>query len=109
MKVIEYYKHQLADHGFEVIPLTDPSQAVDRARQSQPYAITLDVLWSQEDGWQILKALKHDPATREIPVIVCSMLDERETGLKLGAAAYLTKPILGDDLAEILHKIDVKQ
>jgi YesN/AraC family two-component response regulator len=37
------------------------------------------------------------------------MLDERETGLKLGAAAYLTKPILGDDLAEILHKIDVKQ
>jgi signal transduction histidine kinase/CheY-like chemotaxis protein/PAS domain-containing protein len=109
MKVIEYYKQQLADHGFEVIPLTDPSQAVDRARQSQPYAITLDVLWSQEDGWQILKALKHDPATREIPVIVCSMLDERETGLKLGAAAYLTKPILGDDLAEILHKIDVKQ
>jgi signal transduction histidine kinase len=109
LKVTEYYKQQLTDHGFEVISLTDPSQAVDRARQSQPYAITLDVLWPQEDGWQILKALKNDPATREIPIIVCSMLDEKETGLDMGAAAYLTKPILGDDLADILHKIDVKQ
>lgn len=45
------------------------------------------------DGWDFLQALKASPATRTIPVIVCSVLDEPEVALSLGAAAYLQKPI----------------
>lgn len=104
-KVIEYYQLQLADLGYEVIALTEPDRAVDKARQEEPFAITLDVLWPDEQGWQILSDLKQDAATRDIPVIICSMVEDKARALELGASAYLTKPILGEDLIQVLQSL----
>jgi signal transduction histidine kinase/CheY-like chemotaxis protein/PAS domain-containing protein len=104
-KVLEFYARHLQSHDFEVIPLTDPAQALAQARENQPSAITLDVQWPGQDGWQVLKEIKNDPATQHIPVIVCSMLEEKEKGLSLGASEYLTKPILGEDLAGVLSRL----
>jgi signal transduction histidine kinase/CheY-like chemotaxis protein len=105
-KVIEYYKKQLFEHGYHVIAVTDPSQAIIQARKEQPIAITLDLIWPQDDGWQILKSLKNNPSTQHIPVIVCSMLEEKEKALSLGADRYLPKPILGEDLANVLQNLN---
>jgi CheY-like chemotaxis protein len=105
-KVLDFYARHLQGHDFEVIPLTDPSRALEQARENQPFAITLDVQWPGHDGWQVLKTLKTDPATGHIPVIVCSMLEEKDKGLSLGASAYLTKPILGEDLANALNRLN---
>jgi CheY-like chemotaxis protein len=55
------------------------------------------------DGWQVLTALKSDPATKDIPVIICSIVEEEQKGFSLGAADYLLKPILED---ELLHSLD---
>lgn len=107
-KVIEYYQHQLMDHGYEVVPLTEPTQSVDKARRERPFAITLDVLWPDEQGWQILTDLKNDPGTSDIPVIICSMVEDKEKALDLGADAYLTKPILGEDLIKVLQSLNGK-
>lgn len=104
-KVLDFYGRHLQDHGFEVIPLTDPSRALDQARENRPIAITLDIQWPGHDGWQVLKALKNDPSTKHIPVIVCSMSEEKEKGIGLGASEYLTKPILGEDLAAVLNRL----
>ena len=104
-KVLDFYARHLQSHDFEVIPLTDPAQALAQARKNQPSAITLDVQWPEQDGWQVLKEIKGDPDTQHIPVIVCSMLEEKEKGLSLGASAYLTKPILGEDLAGVLSRL----
>jgi len=58
------------------------------------------------DGWQVLDTLKGDPDTRHIPVIVCSIIEDLEKGFSLGAADYLVKPILEDELVNALDRLN---
>jgi signal transduction histidine kinase/CheY-like chemotaxis protein len=105
-QVIGLYERFLQPQGYQVIPLTDPSQAVERARQLKPFAITLDVMMPGKDGWTILTELKNNPETRDIPVIVCSILEEDEKGFSLGASDYLVKPILEEELLKALGRLN---
>jgi signal transduction histidine kinase/CheY-like chemotaxis protein len=105
-QVIELYERYLSAHGYQVIALTDPNQAVARAKEIQPFAITLDVMMPGQDGWQVLQALKRDAATKDIPVVVCSILQDQRKGFSLGAADYLMKPILEEDLLQAIEKLD---
>ncbi|MBN2146449.1 MAG: GAF domain-containing protein, partial [Anaerolineales bacterium] len=105
-QVLNLYERYLHDHGYDVVVLTDPAKAVETARTVQPFAITLDVMMPKIDGWQVLEALKKDPETRAIPVVICSIVEEREKGISLGAVSYLTKPILEDDLVKALTRLN---
>jgi CheY-like chemotaxis protein len=105
-QVLSLYERYLHDHGYKVVPLTDPIKAVEMARRHRPFAITLDVMMPKVDGWQVLEALKKDPETRSIPVIICSIVEEREKGISLGAVSYLTKPILEDELVKSLNRLN---
>lgn len=58
------------------------------------------------DGWQVIHALKNDPQTRDIPVIICSILEEEEKGFSLGAADYLVKPFLQEDLVNAVYRLN---
>ena len=69
------------------------------ARELRPAAITLDVMMPGMDGWTVLAALKADPALADIPVIMLTIVDDRNLGYALGAADYLTKPIDRERLA----------
>ena len=104
-KVISLYQRYLKEHGYQIFPLTDSSKAVERAKALAPYAITLDIMIPKYDGWQVLKDLKSDPETCNIPVIICSIVEETEKGYALGAADYLLKPILDDDLINALNRL----
>jgi signal transduction histidine kinase/CheY-like chemotaxis protein len=106
-QVIGLYERYLQPQGFQVIALTDPTQARERVRQLRPYAVTLDVMMPGRDGWTVLKELKTDPETRDVPVIICSILEDEEKGFTLGAADYLLKPILEDDLMEALGRLNL--
>jgi hypothetical protein len=64
-----------------------------RVREVTPAAITLDIMMPDLDGWTVLAALKGDPATADIPVIVVTITDEKQRGYALGAAEYLVKPV----------------
>ena len=57
------------------------------------------------DGWAVLRALKADPELADIPVILVTMLGDRDMGLALGAAEYLTKPIGRRDLIRVLSRV----
>jgi signal transduction histidine kinase/CheY-like chemotaxis protein len=105
-QVISLYERFLRTHGYEVIALTDPSMAVERAKELHPFAITLDIMMPQKDGWQVLQELKQDEATRNIPILVCSILEEEEKGFSLGASEYLVKPFLQDDLINAIHRLN---
>jgi len=105
-QVISLYERYLKTHNYTVLALTDPSQAVERAREVNPFAITLDVMMPNRSGWQVLEALKADEFTRNIPVIVCSIVADQEKGFSLGAADYLTKPILEEDLVHSLDRLN---
>lgn len=105
-QVIGLYERYLHPQGYQVIPLTDPSRALERAKQLRPFAITLDIMMPGIDGWTVLDLLKGDPDTRHIPVIVCSIIEDLEKGFSLGASDYLVKPILEDDLVNSLDRLN---
>ena len=80
------------------------------ASQHQPDLITLDVMMPEMDGWEVLTALQNNEETRNIPVIMLSMLNEPDIGFSLGATDYLTKPVDWERLSAILdkHKIQTQ-
>ena len=90
--------------GVRVVTARDGEEALRLARTLHPAAITLDVLMPGMDGWEVLRELKADAATREIPVIMVTMTDDRELGYALGATEFLTKPIERGQLVQLLDR-----
>ena len=80
-------------------------QALELARSIKPDAITLDLRLPDLDGWVLLDRLKHDAATRHIPVHIVSGVDEEQRGLKLGAHGFLQKPVTQEDLKAGFEKV----
>lgn len=78
---------------FDIIGTRDGKEGLRMARDHHPQAILLDIVMSGMDGWQILYDLKQDPRTAEIPVIVLTIVDKKALGFRLGASAYLLKPL----------------
>ena len=94
----------LDEGGYNVVQAFDGEDALKKAEELQPFAITLDIMLPKKDGWSVLKELKDDPTTTDIPVIIVSMIDDRELGFSLGAVDYLTKPINKQQLLSTLKR-----
>ncbi len=105
-QVISLYERFLRPQGYYVVGLTDAKLAVQRAKEIEPLAITLDIMMPERDGWQVMHELKNDPETSSIPIVICSILGEEAKGFSLGAADYLTKPFLSEDLVNAIHRIN---
>jgi hypothetical protein len=91
--------------GFKVVVALEGDVGLALARKYKPSAITLDLRLPDTDGWTVLDRLKHDAATRHIPVHIISAEDQplqRTRGLKLGAVAYLQKPATEEALGKAL-------
>jgi signal transduction histidine kinase/DNA-binding response OmpR family regulator len=95
----------LTKEGFLVHCVARGEEVVALARQLRPQAITLDVMMTGMDGWAVLTALKSDPETATIPVVVVSIVDDRNLGFTLGAADYLVKPLDRDHLRDVLKRL----
>jgi signal transduction histidine kinase/DNA-binding response OmpR family regulator len=107
-QVISLYERYLNPQGYYVVPLTDPAKAREQVLKIKPYAITLDIMMPNQDGWSVLADLKSDPVTRDYPVIICSIMEQVDRGFSLGAADYLVKPILEEDLVCALDRLNKK-
>ena len=105
-QIIGLYERYLKPQGYSVVPLVNPANAKDAIKRIKPYAITLDIMMPELDGWQVLADIKSDPEIRDVPVIVCSIVEEEEKGFSLGASDYLVKPILEDDLLGALNQLN---
>jgi CheY-like chemotaxis protein/signal transduction histidine kinase/HAMP domain-containing protein len=81
------------EKGFLGLVALDGRTGIDLAHEFHPDAITLDIDMPGTDGWAVLDRLKHHPDTRHIPVHIISGVDRKQQGLKLGAIAYLEKPV----------------
>jgi signal transduction histidine kinase/ActR/RegA family two-component response regulator len=79
--------------GFEVVLAETGEEALELATEIMPSAIALDVILPRRDGWEVLEALRQDPRTRDIPVLIISVVDQTDFGKKLGADEYLLKPL----------------
>jgi PAS domain S-box-containing protein len=94
----------LVKEGYAVIEAADGEAGLRLAAEHHPDLITLDILMPGMDGWAVLGALKADPALAAIPVILQTMLDDRNMGFALGASEYLTKPIDRKRLAALVKQ-----
>jgi signal transduction histidine kinase/DNA-binding response OmpR family regulator len=83
----------LTKEGFDVVCCGQAENAVDRAKELRPDAILLDVMMPGMDGWAVLQALRRNPDTADIPIIMQTLLDAEHVALSLGADGYLRKPL----------------
>jgi PAS domain S-box-containing protein len=94
----ELLARHLLSGGFRVEIARTGAEALVKARELKPVAVTLDILLPEIDGWEVLSRLKQDDLTRDIPVVVASVIDDRGLGRALGAVDYFVKPVDKDAL-----------
>ena len=94
--------------GLRVVTAASGREALHLARTLHPAAITLDVMMPGMDGWEVLRELKEEPGTRDIPVLMVSMTDDRQLGYALGATDFLTKPVDRSQLVQLLERYAVE-
>ena len=96
---------RLKEAGFRTVEAGGGAQAISAARELRPSVITLDMVMPSVDGWTVLAALRDDPRTHDIPVVVASVIDDREIAISLGAADYVAKPFSVDDLLGVVERL----
>ena len=99
----------LAGDGREVLIAQRGDEALEMAQREHPALITLDILLPDADGFAILQELKSNPATQDIPVVIVSVLPDREEGLRLGAVDYVNKPIDEERLLRAVRQVLVRR
>jgi CheY-like chemotaxis protein len=91
---------------YHLICTRDPRQALKLAEESSPQIIVLDVMMPDVDGWEVLARLRQHPLVERTPIIVCTILAQKELALALGANAFLHKPVSRQDfLAALDHQM----
>lgn len=104
--VLQLLTRYLAAHGYRVLTASTSEEALSKAERFRPYAITVDLMMPEHDGWELLQRLTMQPSTSRIPIIVCSVLKQRELALSLGATAYIEKPVTEEALVTALEALD---
>jgi signal transduction histidine kinase/ActR/RegA family two-component response regulator len=97
----------LSGAALRVTTTRDGQSGLDAVRRDRPSAVLLDIVLPGIDGWAVLQELKSEADTKDIPVIVVSIVDERSRGAAMGAAAYLVKPVSRDDLLAALAAVGI--
>jgi DNA-binding response OmpR family regulator len=102
--VHDLLRRSLEKDGFRIESAGDGRSGIELAKRLRPVVIILDVMMPSMDGWAVLSALKADSATVDIPVIMMTIVDDKQMGFALGAADYFTKPIDWQRLHGVLQK-----
>lgn len=102
--VCELISRSLLKDGFQVSVANSGANGLQMAKDLRPDVITLDVMMPEMDGWAVLNKLKNDRELSQIPVVMVTIVDDKNLGYALGATEYLTKPVNRDHLASILQR-----
>jgi len=101
----ELLEAEFAGRGYRVVQAVGGAEGLRLARQLRPDAITLDIVMPDVDGWSVLRSLKDDPELCRIPVVLVTILGDREMAYALGAAEFVTKPVDPARLADVLARV----
>lgn len=105
LEALEIIERYLSKEGFRVLTASSADAGLALARNHLPDVITLDVMMPRMNGWQVLSALKADPACSTIPVVLLSVVENKEIGMALGATDCLSKPIDWPRLDNLLSRL----
>ncbi len=101
----ELLQRHLTKEGFRVLSARSGTEALELLKTVKPVAVLLDVMMPGMDGWHVLRAIRQNPETAAIPVIMQTILDEENFAYTLGASAFLKKPVNRSELAETLATV----
>ncbi len=107
--VRELMQRFLHKEGFQVVTVADGPTALQLAKDMLPDVITLDVMMPGMDGWSVLSSLKATPELADIPVIMITMLSDKNMGYALGVSDYMVKPVERERLIALLNKYSYYQ
>lgn len=96
--LIELYRRYVAGRGYRIFDAHNADEIIALAQKHNPKLIILDVMMPDQDGWEVLQRLEAVAPTQNIPIMICSVLDETEIAFTLGASDYLSKPVTQDAL-----------
>lgn len=94
----------LAGAGVRLESAFSGEEGLRKIHEVKPSAVTLDVIMPGMDGWTLLQQMKQDPSLAQIPVIMMSIIDDRNFAFSMGADDYLTKPITRRELLAVLSR-----
>ncbi|SDB19521.1 Y_Y_Y domain-containing protein [Flavobacteriaceae bacterium MAR_2010_188] len=97
-------RQELGDAGYNIKEAANGKAALDMVRHSKPDLIILDVMMPEINGFDVAAVLKNDPTTMDIPIIILSIVQDIERGMRIGVDRYLTKPI---NTEQLFHEVDV--
>jgi signal transduction histidine kinase/DNA-binding response OmpR family regulator len=100
----ELLERELAGAGYDILHAAGGREGLKLAKQARPDVITLDIIMPDLDGWSVLKALKADPELCDIPVVLVTIMRDRDLGFALGAADYITKPLEREVLMRVVGR-----
>ncbi|HAG15097.1 MAG TPA: hypothetical protein DCG69_01035 [Bacteroidales bacterium] len=106
LNVANKIANSLALAGYQSMICSSGKEALSLAEKYKPFAMTLDLIMPEMDGFEVLQKLKENPATANIPVIVISVSDDKQTSFALGAVGYLSKPIDPQSLIAEINKLN---
>lgn len=105
---LELISKYLRDSGYNVIGATDAKEALNKAVNQKPDAVVTDVVMPGMSGFELCRKLKKNPATEQLPIIICSSKDQeidRLWGMKQGANVYVTKPFTREELVSAVKSV----
>jgi CheY-like chemotaxis protein len=103
-EIITMMQRFVAETRYQIVGLNDPSAAIEYALKMKPGIIVIDIMMPQVDGLQVLSRFKHHPALGRLPVIICSVLPQKNLSASLGAVDFIQKPIQREIFINAIEK-----
>jgi signal transduction histidine kinase/DNA-binding response OmpR family regulator len=108
VRSIDHVSERLVELGYRVVIARSGTEAVEKARRLQPFAVLLNPLLPTLSGWDVLTLLKADPQTRQVPVIITGTRGDRDQALRNQADGFLSLPIVQKSLQQVLRQLTVE-
>ena len=105
---LRLFQRYLSRTRFDFMGEEDPQRGVTMAAELHPHIIVLDVMMPEHDGWRVLSDLKNRPEIQDVPVIICSILSQRDLALARGAAGFIRKPVSRQELLDVLERTSAR-
>ena len=102
------FQNWLDEQGYSALVAHSAREGIELARRVKPFAVLLDLMMPDQDGWEVLQTMSTQPDLNPIPVIVCSVLRQEDLALSLGASGFLLKPVTKQDLLSRLEELQAR-
>lgn len=103
--LVDLLRRYFSGYTFQVLSANTGAEGLEIARNIQPNIIIMDLMMPGMDGWELLQRLRSQPETREIPVIICSVINDPELAYSLGASKFIAKPVNKETILNALKEL----